>query len=309
MINPGDRDEQESLELLAGHVLGDLSELEQNQLEQFVRDGKNMVTLTELERTAAAVHLAIMGNPPNSLPDSLRNRILEQSELFLPRGIDRAEAPPRQKTLPEKGRASDVLMPNQPQDRPASSTTSGTLSASVSPPQTKELRTTRIAMREIIAWMACAASLTLALGLWWNSARNQPTLATASSAEARTQLISEATDLLRVEWGQGKTPFELPVGGDVVWSNERQTGFMRFVGMPVNDPMTEQYQLWIIDPDRDQEPIDGGVFDVGQDGEVVVAIDAKLAVLNPAAFAITVEKPGGVVVSTQENMPLLAAVP
>ena len=78
--------------------------------------------------------------------------------------------------------------------------------------------------------------------------------------------------------------------------------------MPPNDPSQEQYQLWIIDPERDAEPIDGGVFDVASSGEVVVPIQAKLKVLKPAAFAITIEKPGGVVVSTQERLPLLAQV-
>ena len=39
------------------------------------------------------------------------------------------------------------------------------------------------------------------------------------------------------------------------------------------------------------------MFDVTKDGEVIIPIDAKLAVASPAAFAITVERPGGVVVS------------
>ena len=72
---------------------------------------------------------------------------------------------------------------------------------------------------------------------------------------------------------------------------------MRLVGMPVNDPKVRQYQLWIVDPDRDARPVDGGVFDVTDAGEVIIPIDAKLAVSDPAAFAITVEKPGGVVKS------------
>jgi anti-sigma-K factor RskA len=83
---------------------------------------------------------------------------------------------------------------------------------------------------------------------------------------------------------------------------------MRFVGLPVNDASVEQYQLWIIDPARDDEPIDGGVFNVSNSGEVIVPIDAKLQVVRPQAFAITIEKPGGVVVSTQERLPLLASV-
>ncbi len=86
---------------------------------------------------------------------------------------------------------------------------------------------------------------------------------------------------------------------------------MRFVGLPKNDPSVEQYQLWILDPERDDEPVDGGVFDSdgsGKNGEFFVLIDPKLNVVSPAAFAITIEKPGGVVVSSQERLPLIAMV-
>ncbi len=41
-------------------------------------------------------------------------------------------------------------------------------------------------------------------------------------------------------------------------------------------------------------------------GEVVVEIDAKLPVAEAALFAITVEAPGGVVVSSRERIALLA---
>ena len=98
-----------------------------------------------------------------------------------------------------------------------------------------------------------------------------------------------------------KTPTEPGfenVTGEVVWNNASQTGFLRLAGMPVNDAQELQYQLWIVDPDRDAQPVDGGVFDIpSSDGEVIVPIDAKLAVLSPKAFAITAEQPGGVVVS------------
>ena len=40
------------------------------------------------------------------------------------------------------------------------------------------------------------------------------------------------------------------------------------------------------------------LFDIAStSGEIVVPIDAKLGVLEPQAFAITLEQPGGVVVS------------
>lgn len=115
--------------------------------------------------------------------------------------------------------------------------------------------------------------------------------------------------MIQSPWSDGKTPWKKKVSGDVVWSNAKQQGFMRFVGMPVNDPAIEQYQWWIIDPSRDNEPIDGGVFDVTSSEEAIIAIQAKLQVNQPKAFAVTIEKPGGVVVSTQERLPLLAVIP
>lgn len=100
--------------------------------------------------------------------------------------------------------------------------------------------------------------------------------------------------------------------GDVVWSPERQQGFMRFRGLAANDPSLAQYQLWIFDAERNSaHPVDGGVFDVpaAADGEVVVRIDPRLPIRRATAFAITVEKPGGVVVSGRERLPLIAALP
>ncbi len=77
---------------------------------------------------------------------------------------------------------------------------------------------------------------------------------------------------------------------------------MRLRGLPVNDAAKLQYQLWIFDGGRShKQPVDGGVFDVGQ-GETLVPIRARLDVRQPKLFAITVEAPGGVVVSEQEHI-------
>lgn len=161
--------------------------------------------------------------------------------------------------------------------------------------------------REMLAWLCCAAALLLSLGLWLGGQGDKST-ATISTALARLEFMQRTDDIVQVDWASGTTPFETQVSGDVVWSNATQTGYMRFTGMPKNDPSAEQYQLWIIDPGRDDEPIDGGVFNISDSGEVVVPILAKLNVVSPKAFAITIEKPGGVVVSTQERLPLLAAI-
>ena len=96
----------------------------------------------------------------------------------------------------------------------------------------------------------------------------------------------------------------------MVWDNETQTGYLRFSGLAANDPGTFQYQLWIFDAEQDERyPIDGGVFDIpaGQ-SEVIIPIDPKIAVKSPMMFAVTMEKPGGVVVSGREHIVALAKV-
>lgn len=116
-------------------------------------------------------------------------------------------------------------------------------------------------------------------------------------AEARAALLADGPATGVYLWDTPAADGYGNVEGDVVWNGGRQQGFLRLVGMPVNDPSVSQYQLWIIDPDRDAEPVDGGVFDVTASGEVIIPIDAKLLVSSPTAFAITREQPGGVVVS------------
>jgi anti-sigma-K factor RskA len=105
----------------------------------------------------------------------------------------------------------------------------------------------------------------------------------------------------------------LPTGvtGDVVWSTSTQRGFMRFKGLAVNDPKKLQYQLWIFDKAQDQKhPIDGGVFDIDlATGDVIVPITPKIRVQDATLFAITIEKPGGVVVSSRDRLVLIAKVP
>ena len=82
---------------------------------------------------------------------------------------------------------------------------------------------------------------------------------------------------------------------------------MLFEGLPANDPSEGQYQLWIFDPERPADyPVDGGVFD-SSGGSVRVPIDAKLVVNDPSLFAVTYERPGGVVVSTRERLIVTAA--
>ena len=136
---------------------------------------------------------------------------------------------------------------------------------------------------------------------------------------ARSALIASDVGAITVAWSATEDPAAEGVSGedravsdwgDVVWSDVTQTGYMRFRGLAVNNPRQEQYQLWIFDAERDDKhPVDGGVFnitDAGEGKDQVVPIEPKLSISKAVMFAITVEKPGGVVVSDRSRLPLLA---
>lgn len=113
---------------------------------------------------------------------------------------------------------------------------------------------------------------------------------------ADSQAIQAAADARTLPWRAEAGAYE-QVRGEIIWSTSLQAGEMRFSGLPANDPALVQYQLWIVDPNRHDNLVDGGVFDATETGELVVAVKAKLPVLEPVAFAVTLEQSGGVVVS------------
>ena len=66
---------------------------------------------------------------------------------------------------------------------------------------------------------------------------------------------------------------------------------MTIRSLPINDATKVQYQLWIIDPSRDEKPVDGGVFDIASVGESIVAIqyfrhDGTLSEEGKAIFQV-----------------------
>jgi Anti-sigma-K factor rskA len=176
-------------------------------------------------------------------------------------------------------------------------------------------------------WLAAAACLILAIFGWVRSpspptpippvVQAVPTPpvkpveppAPPTPAEERAALLAKS-DSLKIPLAATKDPAAAGVTGDVVWDPATQRGFVHFKGLAANDPAVHQYQIWIFDAARDKRyPVDGGVFDVpANTSEVVIPIRAELMVHKPAAFAVTVEKPGGVVVSGREHVVALGAV-
>ena len=150
-------------------------------------------------------------------------------------------------------------------------------------------------------WLAAAACVAI------GAAGTALVLRAGNDSSARSS--RRATDLdaylathpgtMRVRW-TGTEDYHVigPVGGEVCFDASTDDGMLVIEGLAPNDPAREQYQLWIFDATRDERfPVDGGVFDVPKDGRAIIPVVARLPVSKPVLFAVTVEKPGGVVVS------------
>ena len=113
------------------------------------------------------------------------------------------------------------------------------------------------------------------------------------------RFVSQHPEAVRWPWtptGDDRVVGE--VRGEAIFDSKSSKGLLVIEGLAANDPTLEQYQLWIFDAARDDRyPVDGGVFDVPAGGRAVIPVAAKLSVDKPVLFAVTIEKPGGVVVS------------
>lgn len=246
--------------------------------------------LIEMEQAAAMLDLSVAATHPVDMPDGLTDRLKVQVAQYADQDNTHSS------NLREIEQPDAFVFPQK------------------SAPQAAPLRW--------VPWMVAAASLFIATIsiLMPPGTQGTPDLNTQRLALIESTPTDEFT-----QWDWVSTDDAAVVGdviGDVVWSDTLNKGYMRISGLAINDPSMEQYQLWIFDATRPsgelpqfgeglltQRPIDGGVFDINEDGEVIIEINAKLFVQNAAAFAITVEPPGGVVVSDRSRVPLLALAP
>jgi anti-sigma-K factor RskA len=269
--------EERLLDLLCKQAAEGLSNEEADELSELERTAESPVDLYSLELTAASIAVTAV-SPTEELPAHLKSGILARADGFFSQ--QRADAAP---TVPN---VSENSMPAMP----------------------------------VWAWLGWAAAalacIALAINIYQTRTDErvnvQPTPTPIPQMPApdqmRERLLAGAGDIVRAEWAPGNVK-GLAVGGDVVWSDSRQEGYLRFQGLPKNDTSQYTYQLWIFDETQDEKtPIDGGVFDVNAEGEVIIPIDAKLKARGPKAFAVTMEKPGGVMVSKRDRVVSLAAV-
>ena len=269
------------LDLLTQKALYGLTEAEQAQLDQ-LDDGSAELEFRSLEMTTAAIGMAGL-DEIEEMPAHLRSIITANYEKFADASevAEAAPWPPAERAIVKEKRSTPWF--------------------------------------SWLGWAAAAAAcVALAVNIWFTRtqpverAGNPPPVdvpKTLSMPEQRDELMRSATDMVKAAWSVGNMTALSEVVGDVVWSDQKQAGYMKLKGLPVNDKSKETYQLWIFDKTQDPKtPIDGGTFDVNSEGEVVIPINAKLKAQGPAMFAITVEKPGGVVVSSRGKIAALAKV-
>lgn len=168
---------------------------------------------------------------------------------------------------------------------------------------------------EWVAWTTAGLGLAAAAAAVLWATNRQPQIqirervvqpVVRSIGDERLALL-KAPETQAIPWAPTKDPAGQNARGDVVWNPSRQEGFATFVGLVANDPKRAQYQLWIFDKNRDDKfPVDGGVFDVGPNGEATIRISPRLKVTEPVLFAVTLEAPGGVVVSNREHIVVTA---
>jgi anti-sigma-K factor RskA len=78
-----------------------------------------------------------------------------------------------------------------------------------------------------------------------------------------------------------------------VWNPLKQEGILKVEKLPALDA-GKDYQLWIVDPQY-KDPVDGGVFTVDPvTGEARISFKSKQPVKSIGAFAVTLERKGGV---------------
>ncbi|MFK7820890.1 MAG: anti-sigma factor [Planctomycetaceae bacterium] len=159
-------------------------------------------------------------------------------------------------------------------------------------------------LREALAWFIAAAAVVFAFSSQQKEVVQPPTeVVQRSNEEVRDALIANP-NTVQWDWIATEDPSAINASGDIVWNNDKQKGFMKITNLQPNDVTECCYQLWIFDKNQ-EHPIDGGIFNITS-ADQLIPIEAKLKVNQFFQFAVTVEKPDGVVVSDQERVPLLA---
>ena len=277
-----EQEKEKMLELLSDKAIFGLSDAELSELAELEKEFPELND-DSFELTAAAIGMMNL-DTSEPLPAHLRTKIATDAEKYFASVAAESSAP----TEKEEFQKTFALEP-------------------------------RKSIWNWLGWAVAAAACVVLVVNLYTTRINRPVIVETqptptvtpeiklSPAQERAQLLASATDVKQLNWGDLNPKEPKNIQGDVVWSNSAQKGFVRFSNLPVNDRTKEQYQVWIFDENQKQ-PIDGGVFDANEVGEIIIPIDAKLKVQKPTMFGVTAEKPGGVPVSDLKKVMAVAKV-
>lgn len=257
-------------ELLGERQCGTLTDAQATELEGLLADAAGKAAEADFERTQAALLMAFVDAAPARMPADSRARLQAIGEGM---------------TAKSSGSARGGMGP-------------------------------------MLGWAAAALLAIVAAVGWFREPATKTVVVTPpvvtpprepSIGEKLAMLLQDPATAT-VTLAAQKEPAVQGATAQAIWNNQLQQGYLRLKGVAANDPSKEQYQLWIFDADRETYPIDGGVFDVSQaavdpaTGDTIIPMRPSLRVGKPAAIAVTLEQPGGVVVTDKSRLALLGAV-
>lgn len=260
-------------ELLVAQTFGDITSAERAELDALLANPDVAKLAAETDAAAAAMLLAFKDAAPARMPADAKARLLSKGQAMVaPRSVG---------TTPSRGDSSG---------------------------------------RAVIGWLI-AASLAVVAAIGWLRPTPPPQTVIVEkpavvppepTLEARlAKLLAEPGTKTVQMAGQDK-PRSQGASAEAIWNNDKQEGYLKISKLGPNDPKVDQYQLWIFDKARATYPVDGGVFDISQaqvsaSGDIIIPMHPALKVTDPAAFAVTIEQPGGVVVTDKTGLVLLGA--
>ncbi len=223
-------------------------------------------------------------------PDGLKEKVLQRLEGNAPKANSRAKAVERTTPAVERERS-----------RPVNAEVSGYNVASIA------------------AWILGLALILacVAVFLFWQQAEKAS--AQVQSVQAQLEQQQKECDEAKAKAKQVNDQFiairhwatkpvqmkGTPLGGDafavVYWNNIKKTSYLDVVKLP-QPPADKQYQLWAI---VDGKPSDMGVFEVLPSRDSLQEVPF---VVNPQAFAVTLEPKGGSATPTLDQMFVVGAV-
>lgn len=252
-------------EQAALHALGLLEGAERGRFEAELAASAELRELADrLTATGAALAFAA---PALNPPPGLKARLLDS--LPPPQSAARVAATPLWRYLPWAAAAALAL-------------TAGWLA------------TQNLALRSANAGLRTQLQLA---ELAYQSARNQLTERSLLAEKMINELgarLRRSEDLARLKVSAlaslaGNTKEAQAIA---VWDPDQQSGLLTFEKLPVITD-EQDYQIWVVDPAY-PNPVNGGVFKPDATGRAVLAFKPDQPVKQAAAFAISLEKKGGV---------------